>query len=138
MAKKHIVIFILAILSTPILASTCPTHFTQESSGHWISAEEPGWRSAETGSLQTDINSADFGGVLYSPKHKRMVCVFRTNKGFWVAMISNTEKRFQIDRHALDSSRKHLAWRWDRKHKDFSCGRPNVINIANCPFTTNA
>ncbi len=115
--------------STYTFADTCPTQLIKEHDGHWVSHQKPGWRSSEKTEHGTQINVKDFGGALYSPKEKRLVCVYRSTQGFWIAMISNTPDSVQIQ-----NNMHHHAWHWDKKHHDYTCGRPNIIDPRNCQF----
>ena len=128
----------IALLFTTVsFAETCPTHFTQEYDGRWVSYQAPGWRSAKATNYHTTLAASDFGGAIYAPKQKRLACVYRSSKGYWVAMISHVHKGIQIDRHALDEAR-HVAWRWDPNMRDFSCSRPYVTSTTECKFSINA
>lgn len=137
MYKKALAVFSLAAITTLAVGNTCPTHFYKEHDGFWVSQEAPGWKSSEQSGTNVTINTKDFGGAVYAPNQRRLACVYRSSVGYWVAFVSHVHKGFQVNRHALDDARKHHAWTWDAKHKDFSCGRPNVTSIKNCKFTLN-
>jgi hypothetical protein len=138
MNKTTLTALSLAVFSTITLADTCPTQLHKEYDGHWVSNQAPGWKSSETTGSNNTINTRDFGGAIYDPTQKRMACVYRSNKGFWIALVSHTHKGFQINKHALDDARTARAWRFNKKHNDYSCGRPTVIKIKNCEFTINS
>jgi len=135
MSIKALTALSLLAFSTLISANTCPTQLVKEYNGFWISQEQPGWKSSEQTGVNTTVNTKDFGGAVYSPSQKRIACVYRTSRGYWIAMVSHTHKGFQINKHALDDARKHYSWKWDPKNKDYSCGRPSVIRPKNCEFT---
>jgi hypothetical protein len=128
----------LIAISSIAFANSCPTQLHREYDGHWVSKQSPGWKSAEITPAGVTINTKDFGGAVYSPKQKRIACVYRSSKGFWVAMISHTHKGFQVNKHALDDARTATAWQWDHNHKDFNCGRPTVTKGKNCQFSLHS
>ena len=138
MDKKGLALLSLCCFSVLALADSCPTQLIKNHEGFWVSQQAPGWKSSEHTSQNTIINTNDFGGALYSPKDKRVACVFRTSQGYWVALVSHVHKGLQIDRHMLDDAHQHRAWKWDPKHKDFVCGRPTVSKVKNCKFTINS
>ena len=138
MFKKLLTAFPALAFCSIAIANTCPTHIIKEYNGFWVSKEAPGWKSSEQTGSNVTINTHDFGGAIYSPNQKRLACVYRSSAGFWVAFVSHVHKGFQIDRHALDDARQHHAWSWDKKHHDFACGRPNVVNLKHCQFTLNS
>ena len=137
MYKKALAALSLISLTTLAAASTCPTRLHKEYNGFWVSKQAPGWKSSEQTGTNVTINTGDFGGAVYSPSQKRLACVYRSSAGYWVAFVSHVHKGFQLNRHTLDDARKHQAWTWDKKHQDFSCGRPNVTTIKHCKFTLN-
>ncbi|PHQ81141.1 MAG: hypothetical protein COB66_02945 [Coxiella sp. (in: Bacteria)] len=137
MDKNVVAVFSLAILSTTALATTCPTTMIREHDGYWVSQQTPGWKSSEQTGFKTTLNVNDFGGAIYAPAQNRMACVYRSSDGYWVALISHTHKRMHVNRHALNTARTHTAWQWDKKHKDYACGRPNVTKLSQCTFTLN-
>lgn len=138
MYKKALAAFLFISFTTVATADTCPTQFYKEYDGFWVSKQAPGWKSSEQTGSNVTINTKDFGGAVYAPTQKRLACVYRSSAGYWVAFVSHVHKGFQLDRHALDEVRKHHAWNWNNKHQDFSCGRPNVNSVKDCPFTLNS
>lgn len=138
MRSKVVMTLALSIVVITGFGDTCPTQLHQEYDGHWVSTQAPGWKTAGTTGLHTLINTNDFGGAVYSPTQKRLACVYRRSDGFWIALISHTHKGFQIDKHALDDARSATAWHFDKKHHDYTCGRPTVTKIKNCLFSVNS
>ena len=137
MDKKYVVLLVVALFPVVLLANNCPTHLTKSHDGSWVSDEAPGWQSAELTGPETKINVKDFGGAVYSPTKKRLACVYRTNQGYYIAMVSHIHKGFQINPHKRGRAGKLAAWQWDNTHHDFTCGKPDVLSAAKCEFTIN-
>lgn len=117
-----------------ISAATCPKEVHQDDEGYWYSKQSPGWRSFNKTAKGVTLNVDYFGGVVYSPRHRRMACVFKTSDGRWLALVSQQRNDFRIDKQAMDDSGTQAAWQWNQQHRDYSCGRPTVTDPKNCPF----
>lgn len=116
------------------LALTCPTDIKQNTKGYWYSIEIPGWHSKVATPTNVTVNAKDFGAVVYSPERQRLACVYRTSNKKWIALVSSLYADIHIDKSATDDSGSAPAWRWNNKHKDYSCGKPYTKSLKNCTF----
>ena len=119
---------------TSAIAATCPTQLTQDAEGYWKSDQTPGWRSHKPTPKNVTISPNDFGGVVYSPSKKRLACVYKGTDGKWVALVSNVSSKVKIDKHAPADVGGGSAWKYNKRHNDYACGKPTVTSIASCPF----
>jgi len=94
----------------------------------------PGWKSHIPTPTDVKIDSKNFGGVVYSPKRKRLACVYRASNNKWVALVSQLHHSIQIDEKTKDDSGTSPAWQFSKKHNDYACGRPRVTELDKCQF----
>lgn len=121
-------------LSGTALADTCPTSLQQDHNGYWYSKSKPGWKSHKTTPSGVTVTASNFGGVVYSPKRKRIACVYKASNGKWVALVSNVHHGIVINKKAMNDSQQGPAWQFSTKHKDYACGYPSVTHIKGCKF----
>jgi hypothetical protein len=117
-------------------ALTCPKELLQDEQGHWYSYAKPGWKSPKPTPKGVSVKATDdsFGGVIYSPKHQRLACVYRASNGKWLAVVSDRDDKISVDKQAIDDTGKNPAWRFSDKYKDYACGRPYSKKIDTCKF----
>ena len=138
--KKGVLVAIgltCSIFLTAAVADTCPTDLKRNHSGYWYSDTKPGWKSHRKIKHGVTVKSDDFGGIVYSPKRKRMACVYRASNGKWVALVSKVHHGITIDKNAKTDNGKKHAWKYSKKHKDYACGRPDVVRVSGCSFQLN-
>jgi len=124
-------------LTASAFADTCPTDLKRNHSGYWYSDTKPGWKSHRTTKNGVLLSSDNFGGIVYSPRRKRLACVYKASNGKWIALVSNVHHGIVYDKRAMDSSGKGPAWKYNSKHKDYACGRPSVNRLSGCTFQLN-
>ena len=129
--------FALFIMATQTLANTCPTHLHQDHKGFWTSHEAPGWKSHLATEQGVDLSSNSFSAAVYSPKYKRLSCVYKADNGKFIALISNSNNHIRINKAGLDDSEKGHAWNFSEEHKDYACGLPSVSHLDGCRFYLN-
>lgn len=132
--KQLLLASIISAVSFSALAATCPTNIQHNDKGYWYSKEQPGWKSVRASKDKLQIDAKDFAGIVYSPKQDRLACVYKTKKG-WIALVSNVFGSVKIDSSIKDDSGRSPAWRYDKKHKDYTCGMPYVNDISKCQFS---
>lgn len=123
----------LALAGTAF-GDSCPTDLKQNEKGYWYSDSKPGWKSHKTTGTDVTLSADHFGGVIYSPKRKRVACVYKASNGQWIALVSNVHHGIVIDKQALNDSGHGPAWQYNKKHDDYACGYPNVTHIDGCQF----
>lgn len=117
-----------------VCAATCPTDIKRNKEGYWYSDQKPGWKSKKRTPENITLDTKDFGGVVYSPKHKRLACVYKTSDKKWFALVSNKHPNIVIDKEAKDDSGKGPAWRYSKKYHDYACGTPFTTKLSKCVF----
>ncbi len=115
------------LYSAPAIAGTCPTNFYQDKSNFWVSDDPPGWRSYKKSPPNSTLSAKNFGGAMYSPKLRRIACVYRGSDKKWVALVSSNEHPFNPDDIKINK------WKYIEKRKNFICGTPNHTR-SECEF----
>jgi len=131
---KGMLLSCLTLVAIGSSAATCPTKVERNDEGYWESEQAPGWRSFHKTAEGVSLDVSYFGGVVFSPRHRRMACVYKTSDGQWLALVSEQRNNFRIDKQAMDDSGTRAAWVWNDQHQDYSCGRPHVSDPKRCTF----
>ena len=127
-----IVLGLVAVgISTTSLAATkphsCPSNIEQNNKGYWVSNDPPEWKSHRPTTKDVTLSAKKFGGVVYSPKKKRLACVYKASNKKWVALLSSVYH--PVNEDDLIGS----AWQYNQKHKDYVCGKPKH-SLKDCLF----
>jgi len=108
-------------------ANHCPSKLHQDSKGYWTSNDEPGWKSVKPTASHVTLEPNNFGGAIYSPKQRRMACVYKSSEGKWIALVSNINHPFNQDDLNME------VWTHAKKQNIYICGTPKY-KLKDCTF----
>lgn len=122
---------VMLMSATSSFSHHCPSHFSRNSDGRFVSDEAPGWHSYVLLEPKVSLDAKQFSGALYIPDRHQIACVYKASNDQWIALTSNPRHAFNEDDLKIE------VWNYDADRGEFNCGKPNKNRLA-CEFTVHS